>query len=184
MEHERKGSLKERVIEEVHVFLALALYLWLFLGSFTLYRRLVLAETGVSYLHYGIALIEALVVAKVVLVGKMLGITHHFENRRLIVPVLYKTVLFAILVALFSVAEHVVEGWIKGKGLLGGLREVEGLGLREIAARMLTLVVAFVPIFAVGEIGRCIGVEKLAAMFFSKPQAQVQSSELARTRPS
>ena len=182
MERKSKGSLKERAIEELRVFWLLALYLWVFLGSFTLYRRLILAETGTSYLHYGIALIEALVVAKVVLVGRMFGFSHRFENRRLIVPVLYKTVLFAILVALFSVAEKLVEGWIHGKGLLDGFREIEGLGLDEIAARMLTLVVAFVPVFAFGELSRVIGAKRLAAMFFTKPETQLQSPELARTR--
>ena len=184
MEHESKGHLKERVIREFYVYWALVAYLWLFLGSFVLYRRLVLAETGVSYLHYGIALIEALVVAKVVLIAGMLGISHRFDNRRLIVPVLYKTVLFAIVVALFNVAEKLVEGWIHGKGLLDGIREIESLGFDEIAAHMLTLVVAFVPIFVVNEIGRVIGHDKLVAMFFSKPQARGRSPELARTGPS
>ena len=184
MEHETKASLKERALAELRAFWALAIYLWLFLGSFVLYRRLILAETGTSYLHYGIALIEALVVAKVVLVGRMFGFSHRFDDRRLIVPVAYKTILFAVLVALFTVVEKIVEGWIQGKGLLGGLREVERLGVYEIAARMLTLVVAFVPIFAFGEIGRVIGHERLAALFFSKPEALRQSPELARTRPS
>ena len=172
------------MIEELHVFWALAIYLWLFLGSFVLYRRLVLAETGITYLHFGIALIESLVVAKVILVGRMFGISHRFDNRRLIVPVLYKTVLFAILVAVFTVVERLAEGWIHGKGLLAGIRGLEDLGFDEIAARMLTLVVAFVPIFAFGEIGRRIGPEKLAAMFFSKPEERRQPPELASTRPS
>jgi hypothetical protein len=168
----KRIGLKERVIEELRTFWVLVLYLWLFLGSFVLYRRLIMAETGKEYLHYGIALIEALVIAKVVLVGKMFGISRRFEERRLIVPVLYKTILFALLVALCTVAERVVESWIDGKGLLGGVGEIENLGFDELAARMLALVVAFVPIFAFGEIGRVIGMEKLAAMFFSKRQAQ------------
>jgi hypothetical protein len=172
MEHQAKGGLKERVVEEFQVFWVLALYLYLFLGSFVLYRRLVSAETGTSYLHYGIALIEALVVAKVILVGRMFGLGRRFENRPLFVPVIYKTILFAILVAVFTVLEHMIEGWIRGKGLVGGIREIRNLGFDELAARMLTLVVAFVPIFAVGELGRVIGPGKLAAMFFSKPEPQ------------
>jgi len=47
MEQEAKRRrLGERVIEELRVFWVLVLYLWLFLGSFVLYRRLVLAELG------------------------------------------------------------------------------------------------------------------------------------------
>ncbi len=180
MQREAKATLKARAVEELHVFLILTLYLWLFLGSFTLYRRLILAETGTAYLHYGIALLEALVIAKVVLIGKMFGISHRFEDRPLIVPVIYKTLLFAILAGMFGLAERLVEGWVHGEGLLGGLRQVEALGLDELAARMLTLVVAFVPIFAFGEVGRMIGPEKLAAMFFSSRDARGLHPERAR----
>jgi len=172
---EVRGDLKERVIEELRVFWVLAFYLWLFFGSFTLYRRLILAETGTSYLHYGIALVEALVIAKVVLLGRMFGFSRRFEDRRLIVPVLYKTLLFAVLVVVFGVLERLVEGWMRGKGALGGLAELGSLGVYEIAARMLALVVAFVPVFAFGEIARVIGAEKLAAMFFSKRNAGAEA---------
>src|SRR5215471_10701585 len=111
MEQEAKASLKERAIEEFRLFWIVALYLWVFLGSFTIYRRLIVAETGVVYLHYGIALIEALIIAKVILIGKMFGFSRRFEDQPLIVPVLYKSILFGMLVLLFGIVEHLVEGW-------------------------------------------------------------------------
>ena len=169
MEREAKASLKERAIEELNLFWIIALYLMVFFGSFTMYRRLVAAETGTAYLHYGFALIEALVIAKVILVGRMLGFTRRFEDKPLIVPVLYKSVLFAILVIAFAVVERVVEGWFHEQGVVGGLRELGDIGAYEVGARVLMLIVAFVPFFAFGEIGRVLGANKLAAMFFAKP---------------
>lgn len=171
MGHETRASLKERAVEEFKLFWIIALYLWVFLGSFTVYRRLVIAETGTAYLHYGIAVIEALVIAKVILIGGMFGFTRRFDDKRLIVPVLYKSILFAILVLLFGVVEHLVEGWFRNQGLVGGLREIASLGDYELGARVLTLFVAFVPFFAFSEIGRVLGPEKLAAMFFRKREA-------------
>jgi hypothetical protein len=44
----------------------ITVHLWIFLGSFVVYRRLVLAETRMPCLHRGIALIDARIVAKVV----------------------------------------------------------------------------------------------------------------------
>jgi hypothetical protein len=167
MEHEAKVRLKQRVIEEFKLFWIIALYLWVFLGSFTVYRRLIIDETGAAYLHYGIALIEALVVAKVILIGKMLGLGHRFEDKPLIVPVLYKTILFSILVLLFGVIERLIEGWFNKQGFLGGLREIGDVGTYELAARVLILIVAFVPFFAFAEIGRVLGADWLGAMFFS-----------------
>lgn len=166
MAPEQKASLKARAIEEFKVFLVIAFYLWLFFGAFTVYRRLIAAETGSPYLHYGIAVVEALVIAKVVLVGRMFGFTRRFEDRPLIVPVLYKSFLFGLLVLLFGVVEHLVGGLLHKQGLAGGLREIAEMDGDELLARVLMLVVAFVPFFAFGEIGRVLGVRKLAGMFF------------------
>ena len=162
------AGLKERAIQEFKLFWVIALYLWVFLGSFTIYRRLIIAETGTTYLHYGIALIEALIIAKVILIGKMFGFSRRFEDRPLIVPVLYKSVLFGVLVLLFGVVERLVEGWFHHEGALGGLRSIGDLGAYELGARVLMLIVAFIPFFAFAEIGRVLGAHKLATMFFSK----------------
>lgn len=167
--HDEPRSLKQRAFEELKVYWVITLYLWLFLGCFTVYRRLVLAETGVTYVHYGVALIEAMVIAKVMLIGRIFGFSRRFEDQPLIVPVLYKSVFFALLVVGFAVVEHLVEGWIHERGLLDGLQQIAAEGAYEIGARMLTLTVAFVPFFAFSELGRVLGMGKLAGLFFARP---------------
>ncbi|MFQ6538022.1 MULTISPECIES: hypothetical protein [Aphanothece] len=161
-----RSGLRQRALEELKLFWLIALYLWIFLGSFTTYRRLVLAETGVTYLHYGVALIEALVIAKVVLLGKMFGFGRRFEQLPLIVPVAYKSIAFGLLVMLFSILEHVVEGMLRHHSGWSGLRDLAALGIDELSARVLMLTIAFVPFFAFWEIGRVLGMQRLAAMFF------------------
>lgn len=163
--------LKERAVEELKVFWIITLYLWLFLGFFTVYRRLVLAETGVAYLHYGVALIEALVIAKVVLIGRVFGFTRRFDDAPLIVPVLYKSIVFALLVMLFGIVEKLLVGWFHGHGLSGGLRDAAAAGADELGARALMLTMAFVPFFAFAEIGRTLGMQRLQAMFLRRPAA-------------
>ena len=133
----KSNAMKQRVLSELKAFSIIALYLWVILGSFTVYRRLILAETGVTYLHYGIALVEALIIAKVILIGSLFGFSRRFDDKPLIVPVAYKSMLFAILVLLFGVIEHLVDGWIHHQGLWGGLRELRATGAYELAARTL-----------------------------------------------
>jgi hypothetical protein len=172
MQSEANPTLKQRFVEEMQAFWVIALYLWVFLGMFVIYRRLVAAETGAPYLHAGFALVQAMIIAKVVLVGRMLSFTRRFDNRPLIVPVLYKSVLFGLLVMLFGIVEHMVEGWLHHEGAVAGLRKLADVGGYELAARVVMLVVAFVPFFAFGELGRVIGVKRLGAMFFSRQDAQ------------
>lgn len=173
-------SLKERALEELRAFWLIALYLWVFLGAFMTYRVLILAETGVWYLHLGVAFVEALIIAKVVLIGKMLSVSRRYEDRALYVSVAYKSALFGVLVVIFAIIEHIVTGLVKGKGIEGGLQELFSVGGYEIAARVLMLVVAFVPFFAFWELGRVLGMKRLANIFFAKPGAESTSPE-ART---
>jgi hypothetical protein len=178
--NDKSAGLKEQAIDEFKLFSIIALYLWIVLGSFTVYRRLIIAESGAAYLHYGIALIEALIIAKVILIGRIFGFSRRFENKPLIVPVLYKSMLFGVLVILFGVVEHLVEGWFRGQGLAGGLGDIGNLGAYELGARALMLIAAFIPFFAAWEIGRVLGAQKLSALFFSRREA---SDEARRPAP-
>ena len=163
------AKLKERAIEELKEFWITSLYLFIFLGAFTLYRRMVLAEFGVTYLHYGVALIEVLVIAKVVLIGKAVGLDRLGERRGpLIVPVVLKSGVFALLAILFAVLEHIVEGLIHKKDWASIASNLFGIGSLELFARMIMLFVSFIPFFAFWEIGQVLGRAELIEMFFSR----------------
>lgn len=172
-------SLKERAIEEFKAYWIIVLYLALFLGALTTYRRLILAEFGVVYVHYGAAIVESLIIAKVILVGRAFGFSRWFEDRALIIPVLFKSVLFGALVFLFGIVEHLVEGWFHRESLAAIFEKIVAIGAYELAARILLLIVAFVPFFSFWELGRVIGLRRLAAMFFSGPHAASDPSAAA-----
>ena len=164
----KQTSLKEKAIEELKVFWIITLYLAVFLGSFTAYRRLILQEFGVAYLHYGFALIQALIIAKVIMIGQAVGLGGRFERGPLILSVIYKSVLFGVLVFLFGNLERFIEGLIHKEDWGSILRHLTELGMYEELARAIILLVAFVPFFAFWEIGRVIGFHKLSALFFSR----------------
>ena len=170
-EHPPARSLKQRALDELKVYWVITLYLWLFLGCFTVYRRLILAETGVAYVHYGIALVEAMVIAKVVLIGRIFGFTKRFDHMPLIVPVIYKSLLFALLVLAFGLLEKTIDGLIHREGVLSGLQKVAEVGPYEIGARTLMLTVALVPFCAFSELGRVLGLSRLGSLFFGKREA-------------
>ncbi len=106
MDLNRRTVLKEKVVHEVHEYWVNFVYLAAVFSAFTLYRRLVLERYLVSYLHYGIALIEALVLAKIVLLGEAARLGRKYEGKALIIPTVHKTIVFGIWVIGFKILEH------------------------------------------------------------------------------
>ena len=164
----RSSGLKEKAIEEFRMFWAIAIYLALMLGAFTSYRRLILSESGISYLHYGAGVIEALILAKVILIGEALGLGKRFEAAPLFVSVLFKAALFGVFAGLFGVIEHVIEGLAHRESWDGIAHSLVSAGRDEIIARTLVLIVTFIPFFAFWETDRVLGEGRLFELFFHK----------------
>ena len=142
----------------------------IFFGVFTTYRRLLLAHYGISYEDYGISVIRALVLGKVVLVAEALRLGRGFEEKPLIVPTLYKTFLFTVCVAVFDIAEGLVRGLIGGLGPTGAVHEVMSRFNYEWLSRALVIFFAFIPLFAVRELRRVLG-EGAIDIFFRRSSA-------------
>jgi hypothetical protein len=164
--HAASSSLKERAIEEFRLFWVIAIYLALMLGAFTWYRRFVLSEAGVSYIHYGAAVIEALILAKVILIGQALGLGRRFEDSPLILSVLFKSLVFGVFIAIFGVLEHVVEGVVHRDSWDQIAHTLLSAGRDEILARAVMIIVTLIPFFAFWEADRILGDHKLFALFF------------------
>jgi hypothetical protein len=165
------SSLKERVIEELRLFWVIAIYLAVMLAAFAWYRRFVLSEAGISYLHYGAAVIEALILAKVILIGQALGLGRRLEGSRLIWSVLFKSVVFAVFIALFTLLEHLIEGLIHRESWDEIEHGLVKTGRGEILARTVVLFVTLIPFFAFWETDRVLGDHKLFRLFFHKTPA-------------
>jgi hypothetical protein len=163
-------SLRQRVVRELRLFIIISAYLIVLLGSFTLYRRLTYAEFGIGYLAYGFRFIEALVIAKVILLGEAMGLGRASENRPLAVAVAVKTFLFTILVVVFNVLEHGIEERVHGESWVKAFMSITDKGADELLARTLVLVIALIPFFAFLELGRALGPGKLGALFFSRTE--------------
>jgi hypothetical protein len=180
--NKKKADLKQKFVRELINYWITFLYLAFFFGAFAWYRRLILAEYGISYLHYGTALVEALILAKVILIGDALHLGRKLEEKPLIIPTLYKTVVFCVFVGIFGVLEHTIEGLIHGKGLAAGFKEVLSEGQYQLLARCLVTFFAFIPFFAFKELGRVLGEGKIHKLFFRK-RAATESEISAGSKP-
>jgi hypothetical protein len=160
-------SGKEKLIHEVKEYFIHFAYLAIFLGIFPTYSRLLMAEHDISYGDYGISIIKALILAKVVMLGDMLKLGRWLKDRPLMYHTLFKTVVFTAWVLLFHLFELTGSSLLHGRGITGGVSEFIGQLPYELPAHLLIIFFAFLPFFAMKELGAIMGKGKLHQLFFS-----------------
>jgi hypothetical protein len=164
---------KEKAVEEFKLYWLVFFFLAVMFGAFNTYRRLILGEVGVNYGHYGAGLIEAAIIAKVILIGDAMKLGRWMEAKYpLIYTVLVKSVLFGLLVAVFNMIEHAIEGLVHGETwALILAHPFPAQNTNEILARTVVMIVTFIPFFAVWEAGRVLGRGKLSEIFLRHRRA-------------
>jgi hypothetical protein len=165
---DKKKSLKEKIFHELVEYWINVIYLTLVFAAFTVYRRFLLAAYDITYTNYGFAVIEALILAKVIMIGAVFRLGRGLEQKPLIYPTLYKTAIFTLFLGIFTVLENVVKVLWKGTGFTGDIADFLGKGHNEFLANVLVVFVAFIPFFGVKELGRVLGEEKMRALFFRR----------------
>jgi len=165
---DKKKNIKKKIVHEFTEYWINVAYLTLMFAAFTQYQRLVLAAYDITYTNYWVAVIEALVLAKVIMIGDVLRIGRGLEDKPLIFPTVYKAIVFSIFVGVFKVIEHTIKGLWHGEGFTGGLVELSGKGFQVLLANSMVVIVAFLPFFGVKELGRVLGEKKIRTLFFRK----------------
>ena len=98
----KKRNWKKILFEEMVEYWINVAYLALVFAAFTWYRRFLLAAYDITYTNYWVAVIEALILAKVIMIGAVLRLGRGLEDKPLIYPTLYKTVVFSLWVGVFT----------------------------------------------------------------------------------
>ncbi len=163
-----KPTVKQRIAHEMSEYLVLSVYMAAILAAFTAYRHLVLAEYGVVYYAYAFGLVEALILAKIVLIGRALHVGDRVHLRARAWQVLYRSVAFGVLAFLFSAVEEAVKRLLHHGGILPHVREMPPWAWDEALAKSILLLVAFVPLFAMDEVADYMGPGRLYAFFFKR----------------
>jgi hypothetical protein len=160
-------SLKAKAAEEARKFLVLFLYLWVLFGVFVLNQGIVLREEGISYTAQGFAIINALVLAKVMLLFEHFDPGRWLRRRPLIYPILYEAFLLTILFIVVHILEKVIEGLIHGKTIGASLPGIGGGGLSGLLSAAVIMFVALVPFFGFRNLSLVLGPERLRSLLFS-----------------
>lgn len=167
---------KKKVVHELVEYWINFGYLAFFLVAFMWYRRLILAEYQVQYTNYWFPLIEAAVLAKVIMIGDLLRLGRRMENKPLIVSAVFRAVMFSVWVAIFNVLEETVRGLLHGQGITGGFEDILNRGWYELLSRCVVIFAAFIPFFSFKELERVLGQEKLRSLFWRRGNPIAESN--------
>jgi hypothetical protein len=177
MDAERKTKLKAKAINELKEYFLASFYLWVFLAMFVQQKSLILAEHHIDYVGHGVALINALVLGKFLLIAKAFHPGRRAEDAPLIYPTLLKAAILAIVIAILKVLEDIIVGHFRGKSVAESIADLGGGSGKAMLVMTVILFVVLIPLTAFGELERVVGEEKLYALFLrprdhSKPFGQ------------
>jgi hypothetical protein len=176
-----KPGLRQKLAHEFSEMAWIFLYLALFLCALATYSTLLLREFHLGYFAYGTALLNALIMSKVILLGEYAHLGQRYEDKALLLTAAVKALLFAVLMAVFHVLEEVVKHVIHGHTVASALRELTGGRLTEILVRNLVFFCALVPFFAFRELRRVMGEENFFALLFRRREAGVEGQQVIAT---
>jgi len=169
MEHPiLKKTWKQKLRHEFIEYWINAIYMAIFFSVFIFYRRLILAHYEIYLEDYFLGLVKALVFAKVIMIGAFFRIDRGFDHKPLIIPVVYKAILFTVFVAVFDIVEKLIRGLIHTASLTGAIEELSKEFTNIWLGGAMVVFFCFIPFFAFKEVSRVLGPEKIQNLFFRK----------------
>ena len=132
---------------------------------FVIYKSVILAEHHINFALHGFALINALALAKVMLVAQELHLADQFRDAPLIYPTLLKSFVFTIVLTFFKVAEEEAVGLLRGKSFHESA-VLGGGSWKGVLCLTALLFVVLIPFFGFTELRRVFGEERLVGVFF------------------
>lgn len=172
-------TLKQKAYHELKEFLVITLYLWVVFALFLVYKSVILNEEHIDYFAHGIALINALVFAKFILIARAFHLGDRANDAALIYPTLLKAALFAVLLACCKILEDVAVGLAHGKSFSQSIAELAGGTWQGILTLTAILFVVLIPFFGFGELQRVLGEGKLGQVFFRQRDASAPTGPRA-----
>jgi|HubBroStandDraft_2_1064218.scaffolds.fasta_scaffold04567_3 hypothetical protein len=149
-------TVARKLGQELREYAVAALYLYVCFGALNLYREAVLAAHGAGYSSYGWAAINALILAKFILIGQTFRLGERYATRRLIYTIAIKVLLFLIVLFVLSLVENAIVGFIHGRSLSDSFTTFGGT-LPQLFATCLVMLLILIPYVSFRELNSALG---------------------------
>lgn len=158
-------KLNQFIRQELQIYLIYTIFLTLLFSAFLSYERILLGKASSYYLPYGYCFIRALIMAKIIMIGEALKLGERFPNAPLIIPVLYKTIVFCLFLLIFHISEELIVGLIRGENIEQIYLTFTG-HLDIFLAQLTIMFFTYILFFSVLGISSVLGKDVLWNIFF------------------
>src|SRR3974377_678118 len=138
-------NLLQKAHHDVKEGLRIALYLWGVFGLLVLHKSMILAENNIDFAYHGFALINALALAKVMLVARHINLGQQLKNAPLVYPTLLKSAFYTVVLAGFKILEDAVVGWYRHESFRQSIADLGGGTWRGVLTLVMLVFVMLVP---------------------------------------
>jgi hypothetical protein len=155
------------VIKEVREALPAIIFFAIGFNLIELTTQLILNQYSIRFADYSLATLAALLVGKAVLVADALPFFRRFDTQPLIQPILFKTVVYWLMVTLFRFLERVIE-YLTGGGRLRDIPDfvMMHFSWSQFAAVQLWVFVLFLIFTTANELSTLFGEGEILRIFF------------------
>ena len=144
------------------------LYLWVLLGLFVLNEDLIDRSRGDAFIFQGFAILNAFILAKVMLAAEHLDVGRLLWRLPLAATILLKAAFCTAFFMIVHVLERVLVGVFHGQGVAASLPSFGGGGVAGTAIVSAIICVSLLPFFTVKHVARAIGPDRLQAILFHR----------------
>jgi hypothetical protein len=169
--NQRNPALKERAISEAKKFAVIVGYLWMLFVLLQLHRMTIMREQkSIDPLIYraGFALINALILGKIILIAQAFHFGEGVKNGPLAYVILFKSVVFAMLLVCCDILEEVLVGLFHHKTIVESVPALGGGGAEGMLLVGLMVFIVLIPFFSFTEVARVLGEGELFSIIFKR----------------
>ena len=146
MRKEQIHRTTERIFSEGKLFFWIFIYLWVLFGLFAIHKAIVLNDADLIY-HQGFAVINALLLAKVMLTAEMLHVADAMKHEPLIYPIILKSAVFSAILICFYWVEEILIGMWHGESFTQSIPALGGGNLKGMLMVGFIMFVLLIPFF-------------------------------------
>jgi hypothetical protein len=166
---ESRLTLKEKAVFQLKEFLGMFVYIWILLAAVAAHESILLGNKHINYQAQGFAIVNALILAKVLLIGEDLRLGTRFaKNKPLIYTILYRCLVFSVFIVAFHFVEEAVVGTFRGKTFTEIFPAIGAGSLIGILSRGAVAFVALIPFFTFRDVGAVIGKRELWSLLLAR----------------